>query len=341
MKKWLVLFTVFLSLISTVQLAEAKKLGGGKSFGKSYSTAPAKPAAAPATPSQAGKSNSATQQQPKKKSGFLGGMLGGLLAGGLLASLFGGFGGGIGGLFSLLIMVLLAVVAFKFFKSMKRMKDNGASGNSRPHYAAGQGHGNSQSNNFEPANTSSDNAFGATEQLRDMPQGDSLQRNSDMLPGNSPLPGNAPLPGNEPLSGGMNQTAGGFSQPAQVPFNLPEGFDMNGFLQVARDHYRTLQQAWNLNQLETIQDYVSPELFNMLRQERASLQGDQHTEVMYVDAELVRADYDSRQAQVSIRFNGRYCDRVEGVEEDINDIWHLERDLTTTNAPWYIVGIEG
>ena len=31
----------------------------------------------------------------------------------------------------------------------------------------------------------------------------------------------------------------------------------------------------------------------------------------------------------------------DGVEEDITDIWHLERDLTTDNAPWLIVGIQG
>ena len=146
--------------------------------------------------------------------------------------------------------------------------------------------------------------------------------------------GNTPLSESEPLTGG-------FSQPGDVPYNLPPNFDMNGFLQGAREHYRTLQQAWNVNNLDTVQDYVSPELFNALKQERATLTGDQHTEVMYVDAELVRADYDNRQAQVSIRFNGRYCDRQEGTEEDINDLWHLERDLTVADAPWYIVGIEG
>ncbi len=62
---------------------------------------------------------------------------------------------------------------------------------------------------------------------------------------------------------------------------------------------------------------------------------------MYVDAEIVRADYNANKAELSLQFSGRYRDAVEGIEEDITDIWHLERDLTVPNAPWLIVGIQG
>jgi len=55
---------------------------------------------------------------------------------------------------------------------------------------------------------------------------------------------------------------------------------------------------------------------------------------------MVRAHQVFGTAQVSIKFSGRYKDSVEGVEEDITDIWHLERDLKEPNAPWFIIGIE-
>lgn len=87
---------------------------------------------------------------------------------------------------------------------------------------------------------------------------------------------------------------------------------MNGFLAGARDHYRTLQEARNKNDLEKVREYVSPELFEQLKAERAELTGEQHTEVMYVDTQLVRADYGSDWAQVSVRFSGRYMDRRAG-----------------------------
>ena len=85
---------------------------------------------------------------------------------------------------------------------------------------------------------------------------------------------------------------------------------------------------------------MSPELFQHLQAERAELTGEQHTEVMYVDTQLVRADYGSDWSQVSVRFSGRYMDRQEQVEEDIKEVWHLERNLAKDNAPWHIVGIE-
>jgi predicted lipid-binding transport protein (Tim44 family) len=132
----------------------------------------------------------------------------------------------------------------------------------------------------------------------------------------------------------------GFANEESVPFNLPADFDINNFLSGARDHYRTIQQAWNENNIEMIEEYVDAELFTSLKQERAALSGEQHTEVMFVDAELVRADQSFGMAELSIKFSGRYRDAVENIEEDITDVWHLQRDTTQDNAPWLIVGIE-
>ncbi len=131
---------------------------------------------------------------------------------------------------------------------------------------------------------------------------------------------------------------GGFGQSDEVPFNLPPNFDLTGFLRRARDHYRTVQEAWNTGDMSTIREYVAPELYDHLANERGSLQEKQHTEVMFVDAEIVRADYHGGRAEISLRFTGRYRDLVEQVEEDINDVWHLEQAYE--NASWLIVGIE-
>ncbi|SUI81012.1 Uncharacterized protein conserved in bacteria [Shewanella putrefaciens] len=138
-----------------------------------------------------------------------------------------------------------------------------------------------------------------------------------------------------------NSGSNGFAQAASdVPFNLPAGFDLPGFLEGARSHYKTLQLAWNENDLNKIQEYVSIELFNELSNQRRELVGDQHTEVMFLDAELVRATHNANLAEVSVKFSGRYRDTVEGVEEDIKEVWHLERNLTQANSPWLIVGIQ-
>ncbi|WP_319782321.1 Tim44 domain-containing protein [Oceanisphaera sp. IT1-181] len=282
MRKLLTLFTLIfaIGITATAFDAEARKMGGGRSFGKSYKTAPAQPAKQN-TANQAGQT-----QTPKKSGGMMGGLLGGLLAGGLLAALFssGAFEGF--KMMDFLLMAGLAFVAFKIFSTLRKGKAQTA----RP-------------------------AFGGPQQFE------------------------APKPFAATPAADSNTASNGFA-PSDVPFNLPPGFDMQAFLQGSREHYRTLQQAWNTNDLEKIREYVSPELFADLSQERATLTGDQHTEVMFVDAELVRADHTSYHAQVSLKFSGRYRDSHEAIEQDIKEVWHLERDLTQENAPWLIVGLE-
>lgn len=125
-----------------------------------------------------------------------------------------------------------------------------------------------------------------------------------------------------------------------VPMSLPLGFDTPAFLDGAKEHYRTLQEAWNQNDLAKIEEYATPALYAELVAERASLPATQHTEVIRVDSELVRADEKFGLAEVSIRFSGRYRDAVEGVEEDFTDIWHLERDGAKAENPWLITGIQ-
>ncbi len=289
MKRFLIMMVaVFTVAVMTVPDAHAKRFGGGKSFGKSFKTAPA--------PKQQMQNTNNISKQPgaantPRRSGLMGGLLGGLLAGGLLAAFFGGAFEGIQ-FFDILILGAIAFVIFRMMRGMMAAKQAGINRDPQMAYSSNnqQYYQQPQPNvqNFEQAATG---GFGSTGQ-------------------------------------------------SEVPHNFPPGFDRVAFVDGAREHYRTLQGAWNFNQLDTIEEYVSPNLFAELKAERASLTGEQHTDVMYVDAELVRGEYDANRAQLSLQFSGRYRDAVEGIEEDIDEVWHLERDLTVDNAPWLIVGIQ-
>ena len=135
------------------------------------------------------------------------------------------------------------------------------------------------------------------------------------------------------------QTAAtGFTAKNNVPFNLPPNFDSNGFLQGARNHYHTLQTAWNNADYATMAEYLSPELLIDFKAEREAITS-VATEVMFIDAEIVRADSDAQKWQISVRFKGKYRDLGDNKEEPILEIWHLER-ATSADAPWLIVGVE-
>lgn len=284
----LTVLLVSLGLTLAAGEASAAKFGGGKSFGKSFRTAPSQPQTSPL----ASKPTTTAAKPAAGKSGLMGGLLGGLLAGGLFAALLGS--GAFEGL-QIMDMVLMAGLAFLIFKLFRAFSQAKAGSMARqPAYATGP-----------------------------------LQRES--------TPEQTPFGGSTAAQPAFGAATSGF---ADVPFDLPPGFELQAFLNGARDHYRTLQQAWNDNDLPKMREYVSPELYQALEQERARHPGAQHTEVMFVDAELVRAEHDANQAQISVRFNGRYRDTTEQVEADIREVWHLERDLRQGNSPWYIVGIE-
>ena len=295
MKRLFSFVALLVLAVAVNPVAEAKKFGGGKSFGKSFKTAPA-------PKQQQQNTNTLSRQDQTKagstKKGLMGGLLGGLLAGGLLAAFFGGAFEGIN-FMDILILGLIAFVIFKFMRGMLGAKQ-GSMNQQRQQPAFG---GNNPRSQFDQEQSN----FQSFEQ---------------------------------PQSGA---TAGGFGSAGQsdVPHNYPPGFDQAAFVNGAREHYRILQGAWNHNELHTIEEYVSPSLLQDLISERAKLDGEQHTDVMYVDAEIVRADYDATKAQLSLQFSGRYRDAIENIEEDIEDIWHLERDLTVANAPWLIVGLQG
>ncbi|KAA1154114.1 Tim44 domain-containing protein [Pseudoalteromonas fuliginea] len=139
----------------------------------------------------------------------------------------------------------------------------------------------------------------------------------------------------QPTSTGFASSA---PQGESVPFNLPPNFDVNGFLQGARSHYHTLQTAWNSADYTTMAEYLTPALVAEFKAEREAIQSVE-TEVMFIDAELVRADTNAQSWQVSVRFKGKYRDLGDKKEEPILEIWHLER-LISDDAPWLIVGVE-
>ncbi|WP_221797480.1 Tim44 domain-containing protein [Oceanobacter mangrovi] len=126
-----------------------------------------------------------------------------------------------------------------------------------------------------------------------------------------------------------------------TPMNLPADFDQIAFIGGALDHYRKVQQAWNDGDLETIREYVAPELYTALAEQRQAMNdAPPKTEVLDLAADIVRADQVGSIRQISVLFRGRARDLGDGSEDGIFDTWHLERDMSVDNAPWLVVGIE-
>ena len=169
--------------------ANAKRFGGGKSFGSapSHQTRQAAPAAAaPAAAGAAAKAGGASRWL---------GPLAGLAAGGLLASMF--MGGGFQGMqfFDILIMAVIAFLIFRFIAARRRKQ--------QADMMAPAGHAPMQREAFD-----------------DKPPAPSI-------------------------------FGGGSAAPAARPvINAPAWFNEQSFLEAARNHFQSLQQHWDANEMD-------------------------------------------------------------------------------------------
>ena len=254
--------------------AEAKRLGGGKSFGSAPShqsrQAPAQQSAAPAA---AGKQTPAASGASR----WLG-PLAGLAAGGLLASMF--MGDGFEGLqiMDMLIFGLIAFLLFRFLAA-RRQQANPATANGAP-----------------------------------------MQREMPSAPG--------------AIFGGSSAAAA-----IKPVINAPAWFNEQSFINAGREHFLSLQQHWDANEMDKIAEFVTPQLLEFLSRERADLgDGFQSTYVDNLDVQLDGVDDLSDKTVATLTFIGVAKSSRFDQGEAFSESWRLER-AAGDDQPWLVAGI--
>ncbi|QUE76225.1 Tim44 domain-containing protein [Stutzerimonas stutzeri] len=274
--------SIFMALCIGLTLsldANAKRFGGGKSFGSapSHQTRQA-PQQTQATPTQAGR------QTPAATSGasrWLG-PLAGLAAGGLLASMF--MGDGFEGLqfMDILIFGGIAFLLFRFLAARRRQQQQPA--------MAGHGHGNAP-----------------------------LQRE---------------MPAQNSIFGGSSA-----APVAAAVINAPAWFNEQSFVAAAREHFMSLQQHWDANEMDKIAEFVTPQLFEFLKRERAEI-GDayQSTYIDNLDIQLDGVDDQADKTIATLTFVGVSKNSRFDQGEPFSESWRMER-AQGENQPWLVAGI--
>ncbi|WP_163650349.1 TIM44-like domain-containing protein [Modicisalibacter sp. 'Wilcox'] len=140
--------------------------------------------------------------------------------------------------------------------------------------------------------------------------------------------------GNDDTAPGSFGAAGGIGGGAA---STPSWFNKERFLNEAKQHFMELQRAWDNNDLPKIQDYVTPSLYNLLREQRANEPANNRTEIVRLFVELGDVREHGTQAEASVIFHGIMDEN--GEHNEFNETWHLIRELRD-GAPWHIQGIE-
>jgi predicted lipid-binding transport protein (Tim44 family) len=316
----LIAATTFAAMMPT---AEAKRLGGGASFGKqsSYSrqnsaaptptptpqpayTAP-KPAAPAATPGAA---------VPPKPASPWRSIVGGALLGLGLGALFSHFGMG-GAMGSILMFAVIAFAAIFLIRMFSRRSGNQSA--NEPFYAPGNA----------PAQTSAQtSAYSSTPEI------------GSQIPGYGQA--QPPIQSAPAGLGAGAFGASGSALPAAMALGIPADFDAAGFLRNAKSYFIRLQAAGDKADIHDIREFTTPEVFAELRlqiQERGA--SPNVTDVVQLNAELLGIEQVSDEYLATVRFGGLIKEAADASAEPFTELWNFTKPVDGAGG-WVLAGIQ-
>lgn len=310
-----------------IDSAEAKRMGGGKSFGgkNSYSQPYQN-----RQQSAAGPSSSAQQQTPAQaqnagqraslaSKGGLMGMLGGLALGGLLGALF--FGGAFENInfMDVAIFALIAFVLYKIFAAKKRA--------STPHVqermAAG-GPVTEPAMDYSPANRVDHDTAAPRS---------SASFDTDLL-------------FRKDKTSATEANAGAAQADFRpLPGAIPKDFDSAGFIDGAKAAYQRLQKAWDEGDLADLRQFTTDKVFAELQDQIRARSGENRTELLKVEGELLEVREAGSDIEATVLFDVLMREIDADTTDDkhvtpVREIWHFTRPARSTQPTWYLDGIQ-
>ena len=154
--------------------------------------------------------------------------------------------------------------------------------------------------------------------------------------------GHAPYHREAPTQQPASSIFGGSAAPAAAAapaINAPAWFNEQNFLGAARNHFMALQQHWDANEMEQIAEFVTPQMLEFLKRERAN-EGDglQSTYIDDLDVQLEGVDDRADKTIATITFRGVSKNSRFDQGEAFSESWHMER-AQGENQPWLLAGI--
>jgi predicted lipid-binding transport protein (Tim44 family) len=319
MMKFLSVMLVCTMVLSSTD-AFAKRMGGGKSFGKQSNqvtqrdVAPPANNAAPASPAaQPGAANRPANAAPAAPASRpWGAMLGGLAAGLGLAWLASSLGFGEG--FGQVLMLLLAGVAiWMVVRMVMRSRQSNVGGMAYQGATAAQAPRNYNSNNV--GNDASARPWESNETPF------------------SAAPASA-------SGGSMIGSALGGHQ----TWGVPAGFDVDGFIAASKTNFMTLQAAWDRGDISSLRSMMTDEMLAEIKtqladREQASAGQPNVTEILALDARLLGIEELDDMYMASVEYNGLSREDAASSPSPFREVWNITRPK---NGPggWLVAGVQ-
>jgi len=295
--------------------AEARRMGGGKSFGRQSGNVTQRQATPPAAPAKnanataAGATGAAAGAAARKP---WAGMLGGLAAGLGLAWLANalGLGPAFANLLTIGLLVLAVMVVVGF---LRRQRAAGAGG---PGGMAYQGAGTADPvmpRQYNPTKVGNDASARPWE---------SQAAAIDAGAGGS-------------IIGSALQGAQGWG--------IPAGFDVTGFTEAAKRNFISLQKAWDQSDIPTLRAMMTGEMLGEIQSQLAERERNtpgqpSETEVLVLEAQLLGIEEQAELYMASVEFSGMLREDASAGPSPFREVWNMTKPKA--GGGWLVAGVQ-
>ena len=119
---------------------------------------------------------------------------------------------------------------------------------------------------------------------------------------------------------------------------LPEGFDAKGFASEAKRQFIRLQGSYDAGDRETLSAVMTSEMYAEIGRELDERSPHQPTEIVTLDADVLEASTEGDKHWASVRFTGVVREDGEPVSKSIDEVWNLTKPVSGTSG-WLLAGI--
>jgi predicted lipid-binding transport protein (Tim44 family) len=119
---------------------------------------------------------------------------------------------------------------------------------------------------------------------------------------------------------------------------LPEGFDAEGFVSEAKRQFIRLQGSYDSADRAALSAVMTPEMYTEIARELDERGPHQATEIVKLDADVLDVSTEGDKHWASVRFTGLVREDGEPVPKSIDEVWNLAKPVRGKSG-WLLAGI--
>lgn len=125
--------------------------------------------------------------------------------------------------------------------------------------------------------------------------------------------------------------------PVDTSWFIPENFDTPTFLANAKQQFIKIQALWDRGDVDALREYMTDDLVAEIKPELLGREGENHTEVVLLNAELLGIEQVSGGHLASVRYSGMLRESREGEAFRFEEVWNLYKG---EGMGWLLAGIQ-